>query len=680
MSLRKTFLWIVLAGLLFGSLGAPAEAQPVVGYADLHSHLMAEHSFGGGWFWGSLEGPMDWAVRRCDGNFPFRSHAATVFPLVSEFLGDDTGWHLGIRRGYDRRRCRRIFGINIPGTCPRPHFEHWPMWNAIAHQQMWQGWLQQAHQGGLRVMVVSLAESNFLCNNTAFVTRRYGCDEMESIQRQASFAQGFASRNGSWVGIATSPAEARALIAQGKLALVLSVEVTKLFPSGDYISQLDQLRAQGVRSVQVVHHANNRFGGAAPIPKLMSAADMTEILWMALLGVGGLAMDTDINEIVCRDGNGSSGKCNGDTRLNERGLTVDGEALVRAMMDRGMLVDVAHLSRKAFADTYNIAQQHGGYPLLYSHAHMWDTIDSSEERHEKYIRDSEISMITSTGGMVGLRTGPESTVAYPGSPVANRCQGSARSFAQSLIYAVDRGLNVGFGADLNGFTEQLKPRYSPLSCIFTTSCTPDCFEISSAGGPTELQKKGLAHVGLLPALMTDLQRVGVPAHYLDNLNESAENFLVMWERSVSLGTVPTGNLALQAAASTTSTYCSSPGEHCYSAARVNDGNNSTALGGFTSWVNDYGVPMPQWVELTWATPITASRVELYTTSGYEIRDYDVQYWTGTAWVTVASVNFNANAHLTHTFAPVTTNRLRVLARWGSNSQGGYARINEIEVY
>jgi hypothetical protein len=90
--------------------------------------------------------------------------------------------------------------------------------------------------------------------------------------------------------------------------------------------------------------------------------------------------------------------------------------------------------------------------------------------------------------------------------------------------------------------------------------------------------------------------------------------------------------------------------------------------------------MPQWGELTWGTPITASRVALYTTSGYEIRDYDVQYWTGTAWVTVATVNFNATAHLTHNFGPITTTRLRVLARWSSNSQGGYARINEIEVY
>jgi subtilisin family serine protease len=143
---------------------------------------------------------------------------------------------------------------------------------------------------------------------------------------------------------------------------------------------------------------------------------------------------------------------------------------------------------------------------------------------------------------------------------------------------------------------------------------------------------------------------------------------------------PTGNQARQAAVSASSTFCSGTGEHCYSPARVNDGSRSTALGGFNSWVNDGVAALPQWVELTWTTAITASRVELFTTSGYELRDYDIQYWTGTAWVNVATVNGNTTAHRTHNFTPITTTRMRVLARYGSVAQGGYARVNEFEVY
>jgi microsomal dipeptidase-like Zn-dependent dipeptidase len=668
---RLAFASTVLAAAASMLSAVPAQAQPVTGYVDLHSHLAGEYAFGGGWFWGTVEGPLDWAVRRCDGNFPFPSHAASAFPIVSEFLGADTGWHLGRRRGYDRRRCRRFLGIPIPGTCPRPHFEHWPKWDTIAHQQMWNGWLDQAHQRGLQVMVVSLVESNFLCNNTRASTRRFDCDEMASVRRQAAYLRDFAARNSARVGIATSPQQARALIAQGKLALVLSVEVTRLFPSGDFIGQLDALRAMGVSSVQVAHHADNRFAGAAPIPKLMDAADQSELLWSILLG---FPVDmTDIDEIVCRDIFGNSGSCNGDTRLNEQGLTAEGDTLVRAMMDRGMLLDVAHLSRHAFRDAYLISQQHGNYPLLYSHAHMWDTISSSEERHEKYIRADEISMITGTGGMVGLRTGPESTVAYPG-PVPNRCQGSTRSFAQSLMYAVDRGLNVGFGADFNGFIEQLKPRFN----IF--SCRADFLEIAAAGGPTELQKKGLAHVGLLPELMTDLRAVGVPASYLDHLNRSAENFLQMWERSVSLGTGPGNNLARQATATASSTYCSGSAEHCYSAARVNDGDFSTILGGFHSWANANGAPLPQWVELRFPAPVTPARIEVFTTSGYEVRAYDIQYTTGGAWLPLVTVTNNVQAHRTHHVALPPIVGLRVLGQLGPDVQPGYIRLNEIEVY
>jgi microsomal dipeptidase-like Zn-dependent dipeptidase len=507
------------AVLLAGGAAAAAQAQPVTGYVDLHSHLMAEHSFGGGWFWGTADGAMSTAVRRCDGNIA-RSHAATRFPGLSEFLGADTGWHLGRRNGFDTRRCTYIFGIPVPGSCPEPHFRDWPSWDGIAHQQMWKGWLQAAHQGGLRVMVVSLAESNFLCINTAPETRRYDCDEMASVARQAGAAATFAANNHTWVGIAASPAQARQLIGQGKLALVLAVEVTRLFPAGDFVAQLDALRALGVRSVQVAHHANSRFAGAAPIARLVQAATLVE-------GLAGQDL-TDIDEFVCRDPGGNRGACDGGAYLNEQGLSPDGAALVSAMMDRGMLVDVAHLSRRSLSAVHQMARLRS-YPLLYSHAHMWDTVRSAEPRNEKYVTAEEIQMIAGTGGMVGLRTGPESTAGYGSpAPVEDRCAGSARSFAQSLMYAVDRGLTVGFGADLNGFIEQLKPRYS------SPACPADVAEINAAGGPTELQRKGLAHVGLLPQLMADLQAVGVPSPYLGHLNRSAESFLQMWERSTSL--------------------------------------------------------------------------------------------------------------------------------------------------
>ena len=539
----------LLAVLVIALCARPADAQPVQGFAELHSHLFGEHAFGGGWFWGNVEGPMDHAVERCSGNFaeilptlPLKKHGSSIFPFLGELIGADTGLHLGRRRGYDKRQCKYFFGVKIPGTCPRPHFEDWPSWDGVAHQQMWEGWLRQAHAGGMRVLVASLVESNFLCRHTSLPSRKHDCDEMASVYRQAAAAQTFVSQNSDWVGIATSPAQARSLIAQGKLALVLAVEVTKLFPDGDFIAQLDALRAQGVSSIQLAHHADSRFAGADPIPETIDAAIKLEILWGVILGatglpgigavIGGANDITAINDIVCRDPSGNKYKCDGETYLNERGLSAEGDVLVRAMMDRGMLVDIAHSSRKTIRDVYEIAKQRNNYPLFYSHAHMWNTIavisgsKFPKHKHEKYITPDELQMIAATGGMVGLRTGPENAHTYHGgaTSVPNSCQGTSTSFAQSLLYAVDKGLTVGFGADFNGMIQNMKPRYS-------NDCAWDKYLINNAGGPTEFQQKGLAHVGLLPELIADLKQIGVQAPYLDHLDRSAENFLAMWERA-----------------------------------------------------------------------------------------------------------------------------------------------------
>jgi hypothetical protein len=141
------------------------------------------------------------------------------------------------------------------------------------------------------------------------------------------------------------------------------------------------------------------------------------------------------------------------------------------------------------------------------------------------------------------------------------------------------------------------------------------------------------------------------------------------------------NRALEALPVASSTYCSGAGTvHCYSPDRVNDGSRSTTLGGFTSWSNDVGVSMPQWLELQWGQLLTISRVDLYTTDGYALKDYDIQYWNGTGWVTAASIRNNTALSRSDNIAPVQTFRLRILAFSGPDHQINHARINELEVY
>ncbi len=134
------------------------------------------------------------------------------------------------------------------------------------------------------------------------------------------------------------------------------------------------------------------------------------------------------------------------------------------------------------------------------------------------------------------------------------------------------------------------------------------------------------------------------------------------------------NLARSATASASSVESS-----FYSAAAVNDGNNSTE-----SWSGWAAVEFPAWVELDFGAERTFRRVDVFTKKFYEQKGYTLQYWDGGAWVEIATVTGNTFDHRAHVFAPVTTDRLRVWTTEGNVRQDSdaekVARITEIEVY
>ncbi len=115
----------------------------------------------------------------------------------------------------------------------------------------------------------------------------------------------------------------------------------------------------------------------------------------------------------------------------------------------------------------------------------------------------------------------------------------------------------------------------------------------------------------------------------------------------------------------------------YAVEKVNDGIATTDWNG---WATD-GTSLPEWVQLDFGAEKTFGRVELYTTSGYEIRDYDIQYWDGQTWVNCLPViTGNSFDHRSHTFETVTSSKLRIVGKSGPTIQTDYLRINEIEVY
>jgi microsomal dipeptidase-like Zn-dependent dipeptidase len=523
-----------------GDGGTTGEPLPALeGVADLHLHMFAEEAFGGGWFHGSAIGPAETALAPCDGGEPgdhgrLRDELAPLLGtcegmtleelsskvplvetiavggggLVTEFIGAIPGTAGDTGRHDDR-------------TGGWPELDGWPRWDVIAHQQSWEEQLYAAYQGGLRVEVISAVSLNWLCRALPDENvQRPECDEMADVRVQLQMANDFDATH-DWAEIALDAAHARQIVAEGRLALILSVEASHILQDGDWRAGLDELYALGVRTLQPVHQLDNRFGGAAPhntIFQIALYAENCHIDEDCGLTTNTLTLGFDV-DAECK---------------NTKGLTDEGKELVQEMMSRGMLVDAAHMSEKSVRDLYDIAVANDYYPFYLSHGHFREVMTPEKREEEKTTPAWVIEMLRETGGVFGLRTAHEEVSSYTGSPVANSCHGSSRSFAQAYDFGrLGLKVPVALGSDFNGFIQQTRPRFGPDACSASFEQEAECQardERMSGPAPlgADLDELGLAHVGTLPELLDDLDALGTDTA---PLRSSADAVVRMWERA-----------------------------------------------------------------------------------------------------------------------------------------------------
>ncbi len=478
-----------------------AGSSPVSGFADIHIHQMAEYAYAGAWFHGSHKGAESVALKACTGGSIFGGdHARTKFGVLNEFLGKlpgsdgDTGWHFYKKNGFSA-------------------YTGWPRWDTIAHQQVWEGDLKKAHDNGLNLYVMSAVDFKNLCDAMPTANRKPGlvCNEMSSVDVQLQAAVNFAAGR-DWVKIARSPDEARAIINSGRLAMILAIEVTRLFDDDDWSDRLDYYYDHfGVRSVQFAHQLDNRFGGVAPHHWIFKFFKV-----LSDMGQGDLSPGFDLD----------------DDGKNTLGLTGEGKELGRAMMEKNMIIDISHMSERAVRDLYEIARDMDYYPLVLSHGHLRSIMMNEKQKEEKTTPDYIIRMIRETGGMIGLRTGAEQVKTYSRSGVANDCDGSTKSFAQAYQYGV-RGLRVdiAFASDFNGFIQQLRPRFGGENETCGASgnaATVKAQRLRQTGRlGTALDYRGFGNIGLEGDIISELRNFGVNT---SGLESSAETFLQVWER------------------------------------------------------------------------------------------------------------------------------------------------------
>jgi microsomal dipeptidase-like Zn-dependent dipeptidase len=541
-----------------GEFTAIRASAPVRGIADTHSHPFANLSAGGLIFWGQAYGPIDEALGWCD---PIHGPGG-VGDVIGNAARDAFGFLLlGGLNGH------KVGGYKAGNPV---QFDGWPTWNTLTHQQMYSDWIYRAYQGGLRLLVAHAVNNSTLCFayvRTLSAANDLGrCDDMQAVDLQLGAAKGMeayidAQSGGpgkGWFRIAYTPEQARQIIYSGKLAVVLGIEVDQLFGCGvercddaTVDQQLDRYYKVGVRHILPIHLANNAFGGYAHY-------DLKFVVNNVVVSGGPIVLQPCTDE-------GYEMDCNAE------GLKPLGRHMVSAMMSRGMIIDVDHMSRRSANEA--LVQTSGSslhYPVIAGHtgflgvsAGHTGLIPASVEskRSEAQKTDAQLSAIRTGGGMVSviLHQGAAGEISsYRTSwnrTVLNDCPESSKTWAQAYLYSVDRmggpsAATVGIGSDqmLNpmiaprfhlaegGCAQQARPVQYPLTPLMPGAAP---MGQSVAGNRTfDFNLEGLAHYGLLPDFIQDLQNIGLTTQDLEPLFRSAEGYIQMWERAVEFAAVP----------------------------------------------------------------------------------------------------------------------------------------------
>lgn len=597
-----------VAATTTGSGNLTPSTQPVVGFADLHSHQFANLGFGGLMLWGEpfdeqgIAHALPWsdfmpsapgevvapdgsAVGRfgCGGLGLYSHCPATCPPGTGP--GTDQ-WCEGVAV-HGAGGVLDLVQTALSGTLGHlvggyPEFDGWPRWNNYTGQQAYVDWLRRSWLGGQRLMVMLAVNNEALCS---LVNRRasYGCGDMAAVDRQIQGAKDLeryvdleddGTENGSgWYRIAHSSAQARQIATQGKLAVVLGIEVPSLFDcktsnpgcTEQHVrDRLDHYYALGVRHILPVHNADNAFGGTALYNEIFAANNRiingewwnvencdpsTGIDFHAGLTDGPLfaLFAALVGETVPAVPAGSS--------CNARGLTPLGESFLGMLMDKKMIIDVDHLSTRSLNRALTLAEGRNYPALAMSHSgFLGSALPGGEGNHEGNKTPQQLARIRALGGTVATilhqggrqdvrqYTRPDGSV-----PVPFDCGGSSKAWAQAYLYAVEKmqGRAVALGSDFNGLAGLPAPRaggeacdgdkpadYAPGALVdypFTT-LTGATLDRQVVGNQVfDYNEDGLANNGMLPDFIEDLRRIGLTEADLAPLFGSAEQYIRMWE-------------------------------------------------------------------------------------------------------------------------------------------------------
>ena len=478
-----------------------------------------------------------------------------------------------------------------------PTFTSWPKNRTLTHEQFYWRWIERAHAGGLRLMTNLLVENTALCQQ--YPVKRNSCNEMDSVRLQAKRvfelqdyvdAQSGGPGEG-WYRVVSTPAQARAAIHAGRLAVMLGIEISALFDCSEVLDvpqctkeqiddRLQEVRDMGVRQVQLVNKFDNALSGVTGDPgttgmvvnsgqkyvtghywdmltctpendghdhegaahlegeavdrQQLSPADGTPEGAEGVDALAGRVLDT-FGPVVraAAPAYGPGPHC------NSRGLTELGEHVIRSMVANGMIFDPDHMSAKAQLQALDLIQDEIA-PAERAKAKKEGRapVKPSVISSHSWANDVSYQRIYDLDGVIAPYAGEPTN--YVRDWVKLR-----RWAAKNASPGYDFGM--GYGADTNGLGGQPPARRDPKRSLrYTAEGFPAPIggvrltQHRSGLRTFDVTKEGVSMYGLFAdwvqevALAADELAPGTGGgkQIVEDMLDGAETYLQLWERAL----------------------------------------------------------------------------------------------------------------------------------------------------
>jgi len=559
------------------SLDAAGTVQPhnfddgdVYGIAEAHTHLLTNFGFGGGnIFHGS----------------PFhRLGVEHALPDCSKYHGnggrlDFFGYGSHASGGLDANALLHlILNGELPehnhDTAGYPDFTEWPHApSSTTHQTQYYMWLKRAWMGGLRLIVQHATTNAVICElmvGMEYQHARYSCNDMVAVDRIIDETYAMeryidaqeGGRGKGFFRIIASPEQAREVIGQGKLAVILGIETSNLFNcfsvpragmpicNEKYIvEQLDKYYDRGVRVIFPVHKYDNAFTAGdgqrgfielgnfinsghwsnfvEDCPESGTRFDHGHVFFGGINGPRDDYFSPPPNNMAKFQENPIAKLLPHLEKImapplpgefcQNAGLTHLGEFLMSEMMKRGMVIELDHFPARSYNRAFEILEDND-YPAAGTHSSQG--IDGS---------------LYALGGI--------SIFGFGHCRNPQRKGAMLDSLRQRLELMEKHGAYpaLPIGLDLNGLAGTRGPRFGPNRCG-SEQKDPVTYPFESYDGDVEFTEpkvgnrvldfntEGLVHIGLLPEMVEDARRDAESDADLEPIFRSAEAYLRMWER------------------------------------------------------------------------------------------------------------------------------------------------------